>query len=165
LKDGGSQSGDSAQGTRAHRGRRYKRRSRYGPREGSSGAEDPSIVRKYFPVFENLILFILDSRNYLRSLGAYAREEFNTRGRSFILGAVFLVAALTFLVGVVLFLTAGLFFLARDFTGSNTAGAFLVSGGTLILTIITMSAALFFFRGITRPPERLNEYGEEEDLD
>lgn len=154
-------SGDS-EGESRYRNRTRARRDRF--YKNRSGVEDdPSVVYRYFPVFENLILFILNSRRWSRNFRLYIQKEARLRSRLLIQGIVFLVCAAAFLVGTVVMVTLGCYLLLRGLTGSREMAAFLMALLGLVLGIILLYLMRGSFRRMTdfRSEEEVEEEGDD----
>lgn len=106
--------------------------------EQSASAQNERFVKKYYPVFENLVLFILGRGEYFEAFKAFIKREVNYRGAIVGKGIALFSAAMAFVLGAVVFLVLGLFFLFRDLTGSSTIAAF-------IMTLVSVLLGLLFF--------------------
>ncbi len=108
------------------------------PHPERGGAKHTTFVQKYYPIFENLVLFVLGMGTYWEALRAYLQEEVRYRTTLALQGFGFFLAGCTFLVGAVSFLILGLFFTLQKLTGSATLAAFLIF-------FVAMLLAAFFF--------------------
>lgn len=130
----------------------------YGRGRRGLSDDDERVVRRYYPIFENLILFILNSGRWVRNFRTFFREETRYRGRLLFQGLAFLTVSLAFLFGASLMLVAGFFFLFRDLTGSAWAAAFLNGLVALLLSVFLFSLLL----GALRKIGSLSRYQAEE---
>ena len=102
--------------------------------------EHASYVRRYYPVFESLILFIMDAPKWWRAFRSYIRDELDYRTE------LLLQTILYFVLGTVgvafsgFWLCLGTFFVLRDLTGSAAIASFAVFGLFFVL-----GALLLFF--------------------
>ncbi len=114
----------------------------YGRGRSRLSDEDARVLRRYYPIFENLVLFVLNSGRWVRNFRGFLRQETSYRSRLLLQGFIFLTVALGFVFGAALMLVFGLFFLFRDITGSDWLGAFLngalglLVAGTLFLLFL-----------------------------
>lgn len=105
---------------------------------GAEQANDPTVFEKYFPVIENLILFVLNSTKWWDSFRAYLKDEVNYRAGLLARSIAFFVCALVFLVGSVIFLIMGLYFLAREYIQDPVWAAFALFGGALCMAVLLL---------------------------
>ena len=136
------------------------RQKNEGGQDSQAGADEPqtpSFVKKYFPVFENLILFILSQKRYIIALKAFLRRELDYRTRLLIQGLVLLIIAAAFLVGTVGMFMLGSVFLVRDLTGSITIAAFVNFGLGLLWCVFFLWLVNRRFTALSSPDRRPSE--------
>lgn len=109
------------------------------------------IVKKYYPVFENLILFVLGRGEYWKAVKKFIQRELSFRGGLFAQGFIFLVAAGVFVGGAVVSFTAGSFYFLRQLTGSSIIAAFSMSGISLVLAVLLILFMASRFRKMLGP--------------
>lgn len=97
--------------------------------------------RKYFPVFENLALFLLDLHAYGRALRAYLKEEAEYRGLLLFQVLLFFVLGLVSMALAMIFLMLTIFLLLRLLLGS----AVLALGLVFVLTLAVGVSLMFLF--------------------
>ncbi|MBE7437223.1 MAG: hypothetical protein HS115_02120 [Spirochaetales bacterium] len=102
---------------------------------------DDSERRKYFPVFENLALFLLDLHAYGRALRAYLKEEAEYRGLLLFQVLLFFVLGLVCMALAMVFLMLTTFLLLRLFLGS----AILAMGLVFLLALAGGVSLMFLF--------------------
>ena len=108
--------------------------------------DDERVVHRYYPIFENLILFVLNSGRWVRNFRGFIGAETRYRGRLVVRGFLLFTVALALVFGGGLMLVFGFFFLFRDLTGSAWQAAFLN-----VLVMLALAAALFLsFLGAMR---------------
>ena len=123
--------------------------SKRGRRKRSDDKPDPSIVRKYYPVFENLIMFILDAKRWQQAFRAYFKEELGYRGRLLLRGFVFLICAAAFLFGTVGMFLTGSFLAFRSWTGNAAYAAFIMVAFGLLLSLAFLLLVSRSFRKLS----------------
>lgn len=130
---------------------------RYGRRNTRLEDEDERVVRRYYPIFENLVLFVLNSRRWLNNFRKYIREETRYRVRLLLRGTIFLALSLTFLFGSGLMVVLGAFFVFYELTGSAWAAGFLNAAFALLVGIVLLLVSMAAFRGIGEFERRQEE--------
>ncbi len=119
------------------------------PRTPPSSEE--RVVKKYYPVFENLILFVLGRGEYWAAVKKFVKRELSFRGGLFAQGFIFLIAAGVFVAGGVVSFTAGSFFLLRQLTGSPILAAYSMAGISLVLAMLLLMVMALRFRKMLGP--------------
>ncbi|MCB1175574.1 MAG: hypothetical protein KDK39_18510 [Leptospiraceae bacterium] len=85
-------------------------------------------VRRYYPVFESLILFILDYQSWWRAFKAYIQDELDYRSGLVLQTVLLFFAGISLIFFALIWILLGCFFLLRIWTGSEWMAAFIVGG-------------------------------------
>ena len=119
--------------------------------------DDPeSVVRRYYALFENLVVMLLDWRNWSRSLRSFLKTEARYRGKLLLTAFGLFVAGLTCIVVSIWLLALGAYQLLSWALGSPMAASFALFVGFLLL-------AVFLFAILLKTGGKLLEQRESED--
>ncbi len=119
--------------------------------------DDPeSVVRRYYALFENLVVMLLDWRNWSRSLRSFLKTEARYRGKLLLAAFGLFVAGLTCIVISIWLLALGSYQLLSWALGSPMAASFALFIGFLLL-------AVFLFAILLKTGGKLLEQRESED--
>jgi len=117
------------------------------PEQKPDASESPaSFVKVYYPVFENLVLFILNRRKYWQALQTYLKKETGQRATLALYGLIFLVVGLGFLLLSTFFLAGGVFLAARNLTGSVEWAVLIMFGLCMLAAVFLLILMLKMFR-------------------
>ena len=136
-------------------------------RSRSSGkSDDSSAVREYYALFENLVVMVLDWRNWSRSLRNFMKTEAAYRGRLVFVAIGFLVAALTSVIVAVCLLALGFYQLLSWATGSPIIASFILFVGFLVLAAVLFGFLMKTGLKLLEPRDREDDlYKDELDSD
>ncbi|MCR9143402.1 MAG: hypothetical protein NXI24_14220 [bacterium] len=127
---------------------------------GASGSksdlDSESVVRKYYALFENLVVMLLDWRNWSRSLRSFLKVEARYRARLLITAIGLFVAGMTCIVVAIWLLALGFYQLLAWAFGSPMLASFALFLGFLLL-------AVFLFAILLKTGGKLLEQREPED--
>ena len=121
----------------------------------NSGAPDTdeevkkrSLVRRYYPVFESTILFLLDYGKWWRAFRSYLKDELDYRSGLALQSIIYFVIGSSLLCFSLIWILAGVFFLIRLWTGSASIAAFSVGGIFFVLGLFFLYLMLKISRRI-----------------
>lgn len=140
--------GKKKRATVSDREEKGKKREKEGRGSSPGPDEDSSFVKKYYPIFENLILFIVNRDRWRRNFASYLKDEFNRRARFLIQGLFLFVCITTFMVGSITMLVIGAFSLFNKITGSTAISAFIVGGTALVIALFLSVFMVLNFRKV-----------------
>lgn len=112
----------------------------------SEEAKEKSIVKVYYPAFENLIIFLLDRRTWWRALKSYVKKEAGYRGGLLGAGILLFVLSIGFFFTTLLFLSGSIFLAIQLFTNNYLITTLLMCLVSLFLGMILMIIVLNLFR-------------------
>lgn len=130
------------------------------PDTGSTGRLDPDLVKKYYPIFDSLISFLLAPRQWWQAFRSYVQEELDYRFE------LLLRAFLLFVIGTILISSAmglmvmGSYHWLVRITADEVLSAFILCGIFLLVAIVVyiimlkIGGELFEVRKDRRGPKR-----------
>lgn len=107
-----------------------------------------NIVRRYYPVFESLILFILDYGKWWKAFRLYINDELEYRTGLALQTLIYFIFGSTFLGFSLIWILIGFYFLLNSLLGSDYLAAFIVGGVFLVISLILLQLMLKFGRKI-----------------
>ena len=104
--------------------------------------QEETVVRRYYALFENLVVMLLDWRKWSRSLRSFLKLEARYRARLLLTVIGLLIAALTCIVVSVWLLALGFYQLLSWLTGSEIIASFVLFVGFLALAVVLFAFLL-----------------------
>lgn len=134
-------------------GERYRARS-----SGSKSSDNKKRGHRGNPLFDNLIAFLFDRSEWLRSMRDSLEREAKERGEKLIIGIIFLIAGLTFLsltIGALLILGV---VVLNAFVDNWIISIGVAASVSLLFTLVFFGLMAKSFSKATRFESRKNRY-------
>lgn len=116
--------------------------------------ESETVVRRYYALFENLVVMLLDWRNWSRSLRSFLKEEARYRAGLLITAIALFTGGLTCIVVSLWLLALGLYQLLGWLLGSPMLASFALFLGFLALAVLLFAILLKTGGKLLEPKDR-----------